>query len=148
MGCIGSTKAVTTNTDLTSSLHMPPMIIGEIRRYLRQQRDTHQPVTRTLPIAAQARDELVKEKELYLTVEEIAARLGEKRNGASGYGGEVDPISLYEPVYSEDGDSIYVMDQLSDSNSPTKSGLKIRFARSLKAERARKKDNRNALLRE
>ena len=123
VGCIGLVKAVdnfNTELDVKFSTYAVPMIIGEIRRYLRDNNAIR--ISRSVRDLAyrslQAREELVREKECDPTVEEIAARLGEKKETVlRAMEAIVDPISLYEPVYSENGDSIYVMDQLSDSNS-------------------------------
>ena len=60
----------------------------------------------------------INEKQTEPSVEEIAKRLGENRDAVvRAMEAIIEPISLYEPVYSESGDSIYVMDQLSDSDS-------------------------------
>jgi RNA polymerase sporulation-specific sigma factor len=68
--------------------------------------------------ALQAREELTAAKERDPTVDEIAERLGEPREAVlRAMEAIVEPISLYEPVYSENGDSIYVMDQLSDTSA-------------------------------
>ena len=96
------------------------MIIGEIRRYLRDNNAIR--ISRSLRDLAyrslQAREELVNEKQTDPSVEEIAAKLGENRDAVvRAMEAIIEPISLYEPVYSENGDSIYVMDQLSDSDS-------------------------------
>ena len=123
IGCIGLIKSID-NFDITQnvrfSTYAVPMIIGEIRRYLRDNNAIR--ISRSVRDLAyrslQAREELVREKECDPTVDEIAARLGEKKEAVlRAMEAIVDPISLYEPVYSENGDSIYVMDQLSDSNS-------------------------------
>ena len=95
------------------------MIIGEIRRYLRDNNAIRisRSVRDTAYRALQAREALLAEKQSEPTAEEIAARIGEKKeNVMRAMEAIVDPISLYEPVYSENGDSIYLMDQLSDSN--------------------------------
>ncbi|MBQ8141045.1 MAG: RNA polymerase sporulation sigma factor SigG [Clostridia bacterium] len=123
VGCIGLVKAVdnfNTELDVKFSTYAVPMIIGEIRRYLRDNNAIR--ISRSVRDLAyrslQAREELVHEKECDPTVEEIAARMGEKKESVlRAMEAIVEPISLYEPVYSENGDSIYVMDQLSDSNS-------------------------------
>lgn len=123
VGCIGLVKAVdnfNTELDVKFSTYAVPMIIGEIRRYLRDNNAIR--ISRSMRDLAyrslQAREELVREKECDPTVEEIAERLGEKKEAVvRAMEAIVDPISLYEPVYSENGDSIYVMDQLSDTNS-------------------------------
>ena len=123
VGCIGLVKAVdnfNTCFDVKFSTYAVPMIIGEIRRYLRDNNAIR--ISRSLRDLAyrslQAREELVNEKQTDPTVEEIAAKLGESRDAVvRAMEAIIEPISLYEPVYSENGDSIYVMDQLSDSDS-------------------------------
>ena len=123
VGCIGLVKAVDNfNLDLNVkfSTYAVPMIIGEIRRYLRDNNAIR--ISRSVRDLAyrslQAREELMADKEAEPTVDEIANRIGEKKEAVlRAMEAIVDPISLYEPVYSENGDSIYVMDQLSDSNS-------------------------------
>lgn len=123
VGCIGLVKAVdnfNTDYDVKFSTYAVPMIIGEIRRYLRDNNAIR--ISRSVRDLAyralQMREELVNEKEGDPTVEEIANRLGEsKESVARAMEAIIEPISLYEPVYSESGDSIYVMDQLSDSDS-------------------------------
>ncbi len=123
VGCIGLCKAVdhfNVELDVKFSTYAVPMIIGEIRRYLRDNNSIR--ISRSVRDLAyralQAREELIREKEREPDAEEIAARLGEKKeNVVRAMEAIVEPISLYEPVFSENGDSIYVMDQLSDSNS-------------------------------
>ncbi len=123
VGCIGLIKAVdnfNTEYDVKFSTYAVPMIIGEIRRYLRDNNAIR--ISRSLRDLAyrslQAREELVNEKGSDPTVEEIAKRLGESTDAVvRAMEAIIEPISLYEPVYNESGDSIYVMDQLSDSDS-------------------------------
>ena len=96
------------------------MIIGEIRRYLRDNNAVR--ISRSVRDLAyralQVREDLVNEKQSEPTVDEIAAKLGENRESVvRAMEAIIEPISLYEPVYSDNGDSIYVMDQLSDSDS-------------------------------
>ena len=96
------------------------MIIGEIRRYLRDNNAIR--ISRSIRDLAykamQAREELMREKEDEPTASEIAERLGEKKeNVIRAMEAIAAPVSLYEPVYSENGDSIYLMDQLSDTSS-------------------------------
>ena len=96
------------------------MIIGEIRRYLRDNNAVR--ISRSVRDLAyralQVREDLVNEKQSEPTVDEIAAKLGENREAVvRAMESIIEPISLYEPVYSDNGDSIYVMDQLSDSDS-------------------------------
>ena len=123
VGCIGLCKAVdnfNVDLDVKFSTYAVPMIIGEIRRYLRDNNSIR--ISRSVRDLAykalQAREELTKEKSEEPTVEEIAARLGEKKETVvHALEAIVEPISLYEPVFTEGGDSIYVLDQISDSSS-------------------------------
>jgi RNA polymerase sporulation-specific sigma factor len=124
VGCIGLIKAVdhfNLDLDVKFSTYAVPMIIGEIRRYLRDNNAIR--ISRSVRDLAyrslQVREEYMRDQEREPTVEEIATRLGEKKEAVlRAMEAIVEPISLYEPVYSENGDSLYVMDQLSDS-SPT-----------------------------
>ena len=123
VGCIGLVKAVdhfNTDLDVKFSTYAVPMIIGEIRRYLRDNNSIR--ISRSVRDLAyralQAREELTREKERDPTVDEIAQKLGEEREAVlRAMEAIIEPISLYEPVYSENGDSIYVMDQLSDTSA-------------------------------
>ena len=123
VGCIGLVKAVdhfNIDLDVKFSTYAVPMIIGEIRRYLRDNNSIR--ISRSVRDLAyralQAREELIREKEADPSPEEIAAKIGENKEAVvRAMEAIIEPISLYEPVYSENGDSIYVMDQLSDSNS-------------------------------
>lgn len=123
VGCIGLVKAVDNfniDLDVKFSTYAVPMIIGEIRRYLRDNNAIR--ISRSVRDLAykalQTREQLIREKEEEPTVSEIAERLGEKReNVMHAMEAIVDPVSLYEPVYSDNGDSIFLMDQLSDTSS-------------------------------
>ena len=123
VGCIGLVKAVdnfNTELDVKFSTYAVPMIIGEIRRYLRDNNSIR--ISRSVRDLAyralQAREELTKEKECDPTAEDIAARLGEKKEAVvQAMEAIVEPISLYEPVFNDSGDSVYVLDQLSDSGT-------------------------------
>lgn len=123
VGCIGLVKAVDNfnlDLDVKFSTYAVPMIIGEIRRYLRDNNSIR--ISRSVRDLAyralQAREELTREREYEPTVEQIAERLGEEKEAvARAMEAIIEPISLYEPVYSENGDSIYVMDQLSDASA-------------------------------
>ena len=122
VGCIGLVKAVdhfNIDLDVKFSTYAVPMIIGEIRRYLRDNNAIR--ISRSVRDLAyralQAREELIRQKECDPTVEEIARRIGEKKEAVvHAMEAIIEPISLYEPVYSENGDSIYVIDQLSDNS--------------------------------
>ncbi len=123
VGCIGLVKAVDNfdvEMNVKFSTYAVPMIIGEIRRYLRDNNAVR--ISRSVRDMAyralKAREELIREKEKEPTLDEIAAKLGEPRELVlRAMEAIVDPISLYEPVYSEGGDALYVMDQISDSDS-------------------------------
>lgn len=123
VGCIGLIKAVdhfNLDLDVKFSTYAVPMIIGEIRRYLRDNNAIR--ISRSVRDLAyralQVRETWLREKETEPTVDQIAQELGEAReNVLHAMEAIVEPISLYEPVFSENGDSLYVMDQLSDSGS-------------------------------
>ena len=123
VGCIGLIKAIdnfNTELDVKFSTYAVPMIIGEVRRYLRDNNAIR--VSRSLRDLAyralQAREELSARLEREPTVEEIAAQLGEdKRTVSCAMEAIVEPVSIYESVYNDGGDSIYVIDQLSDGET-------------------------------
>ncbi len=95
------------------------MIIGEIRRYLRDNNSVR--VSRSMRDLAykamQVKEELTNNNLREPTVEEIAKVLDVPRESVvMALESIVDPVSLYEPVFSDGGDTIYVMDQIGDSN--------------------------------
>ena len=101
------------------------MIIGEIRRYLRDNNSIR--VSRSIKDLAyksmQAKEKLTALKQAEPKVEEIAKELGvRKQDVVLALESVVDPVSLYEPVYSDNGDTIYVLDQVGD-NMTMKIGL-------------------------
>lgn len=147
VGCIGLVKAVdhfNTELDVKFSTYAVPMIIGEIRRYLRDNNSIR--ISRSVRDLAyralQVRDELTRASEREPTPEEIAAHLGEGKEAVvNAMEAIVEPISLYEPVYSENGDSIYIMDQLSDNSVSDEHWLEniaLRDAMEKLSERERK----------
>ena len=123
VGCIGLVKAVdnfNTELDVKFSTYAVPMIIGEIRRYLRDNNAIR--ISRSVRDLAyrslQAREEWIREKETEPDIDQLAATLGERREAVLGAMEAIaEPISLYEPVYTENGDSVYVMDQISDNEN-------------------------------
>ena len=129
VGCIGLVKAVdnfNVELDVKFSTYAVPMMIGEIRRYLRDNNAIR--ISRSVRDLAyralQAREELVAEKECEPTVDEIASRLGERKESVlHAMEAIVEPISLYEPVFNDNGDALYLMDQLSDSSGTDESWL-------------------------
>ena len=124
VGCMGLIKAIDNfNTDLQVrfSTYAVPMIIGEVRRYLRDNNAVR--VSRSLRDTAykaiQVRERLSSELNREPKVEEIAKELNmSKEDVVIALEAIVEPVSLYEPVYNEGGDAIYVMDQIGDSNTP------------------------------
>ena len=123
VGCIGLIKAMD-NFDLEQnvqfSTYAVPMIVGEIKRYLRDNNPIR--VSRSVRDLAykaiQVRDKLLKEKEKEPTIEEIAKELGvEKEEIVFSLDAIQDPISLQEPVFNDGSDSIYVMDQVKDARN-------------------------------
>ena len=123
VGCIGLIKAVdnfNTEIEVEFSTYAVPMIIGEIRRYLRD--------NNTIRVSRSVRDLAyralaVKEKLSSSgagdpTVAMIAAELGEKEQDVSrALEAIIEPVSLYDTVYNDGGDSIYIMDQISDTSA-------------------------------
>ena len=120
VGCIGLIKAIdnfNTDLDVKFSTYGVPMIVGEIRRYLRD--------NSTMRVSRAMRDtayKVLQAKEAYMakhqrepTLDEIAAELGLKREEiVFALDAISDPVSLYEPVYSDSGDAVCVMDQIRD----------------------------------
>ena len=95
------------------------MIIGEVRRYLRDNNSIRvsRSIKDTAYHAMQAKEQLTAELDREPDVAEIADRLGiSKADVVIALESIVDPISLYEPVYSDGGDTIFVLDQVGDKN--------------------------------
>ncbi len=123
IGCVGLIKAID-NFDCTLnvkfSTYAVPMIIGEIRRFLR---DNHAiRVSRSLKDTAYkaiyAKEGLSKKNGYEPTIAEIATEIGvAKEDIAYALDAIQNPMSLYEPVYTEGGDALYVMDQISDKKN-------------------------------
>ncbi len=123
VGCIGLMKAIdnfNVELEVKFSTYAVPMIIGEVRRYLRDNNSIR--VSRSMRDLAyralQARDELSRREMREATVEEIAAALGEEKRAVSAaMEAIVEPVSLYESVYNDGEDSVFVIDQLCDRES-------------------------------
>lgn len=120
VGCIGLIKSID-NFDLSLGLRFStygvPMILGEIRRYLRDNNMVRvSRATRDLAYKAlSVKERLANEKNREPTVAEIAKELEVKKEDVvMALDAIVDPVSLFEPVYSDGNDAIYVMDQVSD----------------------------------
>ncbi len=123
VGCIGLIKAIdnfNTDLDVKFSTYGVPMIVGEIRRYLRD--------NSTMRVSRAMRDtayKVLQAKEAYMarhqrepSVDEIAKILDIKREDVVfALDAILEPVSLYEPVYSDSGDTICVMDQVKDNKN-------------------------------
>ena len=124
VGCIGLIKSID-NFDISQnvrfSTYAVPMIIGEIRRYLRDNNSIR--VSRSLRDTAykamQVKERLVSENLKEPTIEEIAKEMEvRKEDVVLALEAIVEPVSLFEPAYSDGGgDTIFVMDQVGDKNS-------------------------------
>ena len=122
VGCIGLIKAIDhfdPEQGVRFSTYGVPMIVGEIRRYLRDNNSIR--VSRSMRDVAykamQTKERLTGENLKEPTVEEIAQDMGmRKQDVVLALESIVEPVSLYEPVYSDSGDTIFVMDQLGDKN--------------------------------
>ena len=129
VGCIGLIKAIdnfNTDLDVRFSTYGVPMIVGEIRRYLRD--NSTMRVSRAMRDTAykvlQAKEAYMAEHQREPTVDEIARMLELKREDVVfALDAIVDPVSLYEPVYSDSGDTICVMDQVRDSKNTDENWL-------------------------
>lgn len=120
VGCIGLLKAID-NFDLSLnvrfSTYAVPMVIGEIRRYLRDNNSIR--VSRSVRDIAYkaltARDELAAQKGVEPKIQEIAERLSLPANQVVfALDAIAEPVSLFEPIYNDGGDPIYVVDQVKD----------------------------------
>lgn len=123
VGCIGLIKAID-NFDLSQnvlfSTYAVPMIIGEIRRHLRDNNSIR--VSRSLRDIAykalQARELLTTRNNREPTIEEISKEIGiPKEDIANALDAIQDPVSLYEPIYNDGADSLFLMDQIGDSKN-------------------------------
>lgn len=123
IGCIGLIKAID-NFDITQnvrfSTYAVPMILGEVRRYLRDNNSIR--VSRSLRDTAYkaiyARENLMKKNMKEPTIMEIADEVGlSKEEITYAMDAIQTPMSLYEPVYTDGGDPLYVMDQISDKKN-------------------------------
>ncbi len=122
VGCIGLIKAIDhfdPSHEVKFSTYAVPMIIGEIRRHLRDNNSVR--VSRSMRDTAyhamQIKEELTNELSREPTIEEISKKLElPKHEVVLALDAIVDPVSLNEPIYSNSGDTIYIMDQIKDSN--------------------------------
>lgn len=123
VGCIGLMKALDnfdTTLNVRFSTYAVPMIIGEIRRYLRDNNviRVSRSMRDTAYKALQARDRLQSQWNREPTVSEIAAEMQIPREDVVfALEAIQDPVSLFEPVYNDGGDALYIMDQVKDENA-------------------------------
>ena len=139
VGCVGLIKAIDgfdLNQPVRFSTYGVPMIIGEIRRYLRDNSSIR--VSRSMRDTAykvmQAREKLMAQTQKEPTVEQIAQALDIPREDVVfAMDAIVEPVSLYDPIYEHGGDTICVMDQVSDTRNTDDSWLeKIALKEALK----------------
>ena len=129
VGCIGLIKAIDNfdiSLDVKFSTYAVPMILGEMRRFMRDNNSIR--VSRSLRDLAykalQAKEKLSVALQREPTVEEIAVELGvEKSEIVNAIDAIAAPVSLYEPVYTDNSDSIYVLDQIKDSKNTDESWI-------------------------
>lgn len=122
IGCIGLIKSIDNfdrSIGVKFSTYAVPMIMGEIRRYLRDNNSIR--VSRSLRDTAYkaiyTREILTKKLNREPTVEEISKEVGiEKEEIVFALDAIQSPVSLFEPVYTEGGDTLYVMDQIKDKS--------------------------------
>ena len=147
IGCIGLIKAINnfnTELDVKFSTYAVPMIIGEIRRYMRDNSSIR--VSRSLRDTAYkaiyAKENYVKHNMREPTVQEIAQEIGiAKEDIVYALDAIQAPMSLQEPVYSDGGDALYVMDQISDhKNKEEKWVDRIALAEAIKGLPEREKE--------
>lgn len=146
VGCVGLLKAID-NFDISQNVRFStygvPMIIGEIRRYLRDNSAIR--VSRSMRDTAyrvlQAREKLQREQQREPTVEQIAHELGIRREEVVfAMDAVCDPVSLFEPIYSDSGDTMCVMDQVRDNKNTDEDWLEqiaLKEAMSRLSERER-----------
>ena len=123
VGCIGLIKSIDNfniNLDVKFSTYAVPMIIGEIRRYLRDNNSIR--VSRSVRDLAyralQAKEKLTSDQGREPGMEEIAKAINEKKEDVvCALEAITEPVSLYDPVYSDSEDSMFVIDQIKDSSS-------------------------------
>ena len=147
VGCIGLIKAID-NFDMSHnvkfSTYAVPMIIGELRRYLRD----NNPIRVSRSVRDLAYKALTKREELAAKlsrepkIEEIAKELDVPKEDISlALDAIADPVSLYDPVYSENGDSVYIMDKVYDTSNTDESWLE-KIAVSQAIEKLSKREKR------
>ena len=123
IGCIGLMKAIDhfdVTLNVKFSTYAVPMIIGEIRRYLRDNNSIRvsRSIRDTAYKAIYTKELMMKDSDKEPTVEEIAEKLElAPEDIVFALDAIQSPVSLYEPVYAESGDTLYIMDQISDKKN-------------------------------
>jgi len=147
IGCIGLMKAVDNfdeSHNVKFSTYAVPMIIGEVRRYLRDNNSVRvsRSVRDTAYKAIYAKENMMKTSHKEPTVNEIAKEIGvSEEDIVYALDAIQSPVSLYDPVYDQGGDTLYVMDQLSDKkNSEEKWVDNISLSEALKRLTSREKE--------
>lgn len=146
IGCVGLLKAID-NFDLSYgvkfSTYSVPMILGEIKRYIRDNSSIR--VSRSVKDIAyktlKLKDELTVQNGKEPTIEELAQSLGvthfEIINALDAL---KDPVSMFEPIYNDGGDTIYLFDQLEDTSTNNDWDMKISIDKAMKELKPREKD--------
>ncbi len=123
IGCIGLMKAIDNfdiNLNVKFSTYAVPMIMGEIRRFLRDNSSIRvsRSIKDTAYKAIYTKESLMKKNMKEPTVAEVAKEIGlSKEEVVYALDAIQNPMSLYEPVYTDGGDTLYVMDQISDKKN-------------------------------
>lgn len=147
IGCVGLIKAVDNfdiNIGVMFSTYAVPLILGEVKRYIRDSNVVR--VTRSIRDLAY---QIMKYKDHYQSIhgvepsiEEITKELGiSEYELKEAYDSCVDPVSIYEPIYNDGGDTIYLLDQLADAKEKnTDKDLLISLNRALSRIKEREKN--------
>ena len=145
IGCIGLMKSIDnfdTSHSVKFSTYAVPMIIGEIRRHLRDSSSVRvsRSIKDTAYKAMQMKERLMSETQKEPSVEEIAKGLDMKKEEVVlALESIVEPVSLFESVYSDSGDDGYVLDQLGDSNDDSNWTDEIAFKDTIRSLNDREK---------
>jgi RNA polymerase sporulation-specific sigma factor len=123
IGCVGLIKAIDNfdeSHNVKFSTYAVPMIIGEVRRYLRDNNSIRvsRSVRDTAYKAIYTREKMMKQRSIEPTVNEVADEIGATAEDvAFALDAIQSPVSLYDPVYDQGGDTLYIMDQVKDKNN-------------------------------
>ena len=145
VGCIGLIKSIDNfdiNQNVKFSTYAVPMIIGEIRRYLRDNNSIRvsRSIKDTAYKAMQVKEKFTNQFQREPTVKEIADELSlPQEDIVEALESIVEPISLYEPVFSDGGDTIYMLDQIGDKNDDNNWLDEIALKEAIKGLSAREK---------